>query len=111
MAELTFKERYDLANDRTALERLAVAVVNVAKDVYVEADTEPNHALRQNLVAYAGPTFKQFKEFTLEMALVVFALNAELTKESSDQDYEDAVSGLWTAYAQLLALRGTIQAT
>ncbi len=108
MDDLTFKERYDIANDRTALERLAVAIVNVTKDVYLEVDTTPDHDIRVDLVAYAGPTFEQYKEFTKEMALIVFALNADLTKESSDQDYEDAVSTLWTAYAQLLALRGTI---
>ena len=108
MTELTFSQRYAMAMDRNALERLSVAVANVARDVYIEDVATPDHALRMALVSHAGPEFAQFTDFAQDMSLLLFSLNPNMDRDSTDEDYITAVGGLWTPYASLLKERGTI---
>lgn len=105
---MAYEDIYRLQSEELVLRPLTVAVASVAKDVFTEDAQTPAHDVRMALVNYAGPRTAEFRRFAQEIALIVLVLNPTLGVDSADQAYYDAVSGIWTAYAQLLAAKGSI---
>ncbi len=103
---MSYKKTYDLARDSQITERLAVAIADVADDVYAESAGVAEHALRMALVAYAGPIASAYKAFAKEMALQLLTTNGTLSLTSTDAELKTAVSNMWTAYAKLMEARG-----
>lgn len=105
---MSYTEVYVATHEEQLLQRLTVAAAEMARDVFIEDASTPNHDARLAMVSYAGPRTAEFRRFAQEIALIVLVLNPTLGVDSADQDYYDAVSSIWTAYAQLLAAKGSI---
>lgn len=105
---MAYVDVFQAMTEEQILQRLTIAVADVARDVYVEAPTEPSHDLRLALVAYAGQRTADFRRFAEEVALLILLLNPTLGVASSDGDIKTAVAALWTVYAGLLQAKGLI---
>lgn len=105
---MAYEDIYRLQSEELVLRPLTVAVAAVAKDVFTEDAGVPAHDVRLALVNYAGPRTAEFRRFAQEIALIILVLNPTLNAGSTDEDYYDAVSGIWTAYAQLLVAKGAL---
>ena len=105
---MSYQSVYELAKEEQLLQRLAVASAEVARDVFVEGAGVANHDVRVLLVPYAGPRTADWRRFAQEIALLVLFLNPTLTVDSLDPELLAAVAGLWTVYAQILVLKGTL---
>lgn len=107
---MAYVEIYKMAGEEQLLQRLTVACAEVARDVFVEADTVADHATRLLMVPYAGPRTSDFRRFAEEISLLLLFLNPTLGAASTDVQLKTAVANLWTVYAQILIAKGLIQA-
>lgn len=105
---MAYIDTYRLMRDEQLIERLTVAVADVARDVYGEATNTPSYEIRRSLIAYAGPQTSDFRRFAQEIALVLCVVNSSLTVASTDATIKTAIANLWTTYARILQRKGTI---
>jgi len=107
---MAYVDTYRLMGEEQLLQRLTVAVAEVARDVFVEPVGTADHATRLLMVPYAGPRTSDFRRFAEEVALLLLFLNPTLTAASTDAQLKTAVANLWTVYAQILQAKGLITA-
>ena len=108
---MAYTDIWTLAKEEQLLQRLAVAVAETARDVFVEGAGVANHDIRTAMVPYAGPRTADWRRFAQEIALLLLFLNPTLSLESTDEQLQTAVAGLWTVYAQILIAKGLIEVT
>lgn len=102
---------YQYAVDEQSLQRLVIATAKIASDIFTENPATASHAERMALVNYAAPRLTDLRSFAQEVAPVLFTLNAALAPNSADQDFYNALSSVWTAYAKILVAKGVISVT
>lgn len=105
---MSYQSTYDLVREEQIIQRLTVAVAEVARDVFIENPATANHDVRIALVNYASPRFRDFRSFAEEMTLLLLFLNPTLSVASTDAELKTAVTNLWTTYAMLLQSKGLI---
>lgn len=108
---MSYQSTYDMVREEQIVQRLTVAVAEVARDVFIEPIGTANHDVRIAMVPYAGPRTSDFRRFAEEIALILLFLNPTLTVASTDAQLKTAVTGLWTTYAQILIAKGLITVT
>ena len=104
---MSYQSIFELAKEEQLLQRLAVAVADVAADVYTEGAV-PNHDVRLAMVSYAGPSTQDWRRFAQEIALLLLFLNQSITVSSTDAQLKTAVADIWTVYAGILIQKGVI---
>ena len=104
---MSYTSNYMLAKDEQLLQQLTGALPDVADDVFVEGAVA-DHDLRMALVAHAGPVFSAYRAFAQEMALQLVTTMA-VDLDSTDAEMKTAVANIWTAYAQMMEVRGVIE--
>jgi hypothetical protein len=105
---MSYLATYTLCIEEQAIRKIAVAAAQAAFYISAEAENVDQHALRMALVVHAGPKLSDYMAFARELSLFYFTQNPTLTVDSSDQDYSNAIAGIWNVYAAALVARGVL---
>lgn len=102
----TYLELYSLVENEDFNHRIAVGLWKAAGDVFQEADTVPNHDLRQNLatklVTGGMQTPKRIVAIAVLQVPAIFAAGASAT----DAQLQTAVDNIFTILARMEARYG-----
>lgn len=96
----TYAELYDLTNDSNLINRTAMAVADIAKDISAEAGTVTNHA---NRLIWAKQAFQNPRAKAPEMLTVALVSNKGLTPANiqavTDVNLKTAIAGVVDLFA------------
>lgn len=96
----TYEELFNLADNNTLLDRIAVAITIAAHTVLNEADTVPNHAAR---LVWARSAFRDPKLQAKSFLHVVLAANSNATvtqiNAATDQSIQTNINAAVNVFA------------
>jgi len=105
----SFETIYVNAVTEENVNRLAIAIANVVRSVFLEGAGVAEHDLRIQLVNYAGPRTADYERFANEIAITVMANPSPvIDADATDAQYEAVVASLWTSLAKLYEAKGII---